>query len=109
MTNNTEADAARVKEARKLLCNLAWLDQYRKGLSWDASCERALQDVQAKLAAMPSRIVVEAVRAQRQGGPQSTRPQSITEPTRDTGERSRRPRHGEDGLYDRADMRARRA
>jgi hypothetical protein len=46
------------------------------------------------------------VRRLRQGGPQAVDPVGV--PVTTTAERSQRPRHGQDGHYERADLRARR-
>jgi hypothetical protein len=99
-------DAGRIKAARRALMAINALDVRRKDpRAWNAACEAALRDAEAVVSSTPPRLLLQVYRDMREG----PRAHSPVEPVmRTTNEESRRPRHGEDGVYDRSDMRARR-
>jgi hypothetical protein len=99
-------DTERTAAAYRAVLHVNALDQRRKTRFWSPECAEALAQAEATIAQTPGRLLLAVLRRLREGGPQAVDP--LGTPTRDTKEESKRPRHGEDGLYDRADMRARR-
>lgn len=101
MTNTD--DSARIHAAYKAMLHIAALDRRKRTAHWNAECAAALAQAEAVISSTPGRLLLVVTRKMREGGPQAHDP--CAEPTRDTNERSQRPRH--DGLYEDASMRAR--
>jgi hypothetical protein len=95
-----------IAAAHKAMLHINALDQRAKTRFWTPECDAARAQAEATIAATPGRLLLEVVRRLRQGGPQAVDPVGV--PVTTTAERSQRPRHGQDGHYERADLRARR-
>jgi hypothetical protein len=99
-------DTKRTAAAYRAVLHVNALDARKRTRFWTPECDAALAQAEATIAATPGRVLLEVLRRLHAGGPQAHDPVGV--PMTTTKERSQRPRHGDDGLYDRADMRARR-
>lgn len=98
-------DQSRIKHARLALCHINALDRRKRTPHWDAKAEAAMREAEAVVTATPGRLLLEAIRQMRSGGPQAIDP--LGPPVVATSEESRRPRHDRDGLYTDTSMRPR--
>lgn len=98
-------DTERTAAAYRAVLHVNALDARKRTRFWTPECDAALAQAEATIAATPGRLLLAVLRRLREGGPQAVDP--LGTPTRDTNEKSKRPRHERDGVYTDTSMRSR--